>query len=86
MTLLGPNQREGQRPIGPIVAPQQQTIIGCWNVRTMAETTQTAQVAKEMAKYGIEVLTISKTRWKGIGLTTLQSGVKVVYVGDEEVR
>ena len=52
----------------------------------MAEITRTAQVAKAMAKHGIEVLGISETRWKGIGLTTLQSGVKVVYVGDEEVR
>ena len=69
-----------------VVAPQQQTSIGCWNVRTMAEATWTAQVAKGMAEYGIEVLGITETRWKGMGSTTLQSGVKVVYVGDEEVR
>ena len=77
MTLFGQNQWEAQRPIGPIVAPQQQTTIGCWNVRTMVEATRTTQVAKEMAEYGIEVLRISETRWKGMGSTTLQSGVKL---------
>ena len=61
LTLLGQNQQEAQRPMGPIVTPQQQTTIGCWNVRTMAESTRTAQVAKEMAEYGIEVLRISET-------------------------
>ena len=43
-------------------------------------------MTKEMAEYGIEVLGISETRCKGMGSTTLESGVKVVYVGDEEVR
>ena len=55
MMLLGQNQRKAQRPMDPIVALKQQTIIGCWNVRTTAEATWTAQVAKEMAEYGIEV-------------------------------
>ena len=53
VTLLGQNQREAQRPMGPKVATKQQTTIGCWNVRTMAEATRTAQVAKEMVEYGI---------------------------------
>ena len=52
MTLLSQNQREAQRLMSPIVAPKQQTTIGCWNVRTMAEATRTAQVAKEMARNG----------------------------------
>ena len=39
MTPLGPSQPEAKRSIGPIVAPKRQTIISCWNVRTMAETT-----------------------------------------------
>ena len=72
--------------MGLIVAPKQQTTIACWNVRTLAEATWTAQVAKEMAEYGIEVLGICDTRLKGMRSTTLQNGVKVVYVGDEGVR
>ena len=46
VTLLGQSQPEAQRPIGPIVAPMRQTIIGCWYVRTMAETTRAGQGAK----------------------------------------
>ena len=64
MTLLGQSQLEAQRMKGPIVASKRQMIIGSWNARTMAETTQAGQVAKEMKEYGIEVLTISETRWK----------------------
>ena len=52
----------------------------------MAETTLAGQVAKEMKEYGIEVLGISETRWKGTGTVTLQSGEKVVYVGNDEVQ
>ena len=86
MMLLGQSQPEAQRPIGPIVAPMRQTIIGCWNVRTMAETTWARQVAKEMKEYGIEVLGISETRWKGMGSVTLESREKVVYEGNDEVQ
>ena len=51
----------------------------------MAEATRTAQVAKEMADYGIETLGLSETRWRGMGsVTPLGSGEKVVYVGDDE--
>ncbi|XP_068739813.1 craniofacial development protein 2-like [Montipora capricornis] len=86
VTLLGQSRQEAQRPIGPIVAPKKQTTIGCWNVRTMAEATRTAQVAKEMAAYGVEILGLSETRWRGMGSVTLESGEKVVYVGDDGAR
>ena len=86
MTLLGQSQPEAQRPIGPIITPKPQTIISCWNVRTMAETTQAGQSAKVMKEYGIEVLEIFEARWKGMGSVTLQSGEKVVYVGNDEVK
>ena len=32
------------------------------------------------------MLGIGGARWKGIGLVILQSGEKVVYVGDDEVQ
>ena len=50
----------------------------------MADTTRAEQVAKEMKGYWIKVVGISETRWKGTGSVTLQSGEKVVYVGNEE--
>ena len=86
MRLLGQSQPEAQRPLGPIVTPKRQTIIGCWNVRTMVETTQAGQSAKVMKEYAIEVLEISQARWKGMGSVTLQSGEKVVYVRNDEVQ
>ena len=82
MTLLGQCQPEVQKPIG--VTPKRETIIGCWNVRTMTETTWAKQVAREMKEYGIEVLGVSETRWKGTGSVTLRSGVKVEYLGNDD--
>ena len=78
--LIGQSQWEAQRPIGPIVALKHQTIISCWNMRTMAEATQAWQVAKEMKEFGIEVpgIRLSEIRWKDIASVTLQSGEKVV--------
>ena len=76
--LIGQSRQEAQKPIGPIVAPKHRTIIGCWNMRTMAEATQAGQVAKEMKEFGIEVPGISETRWEDIRSVTLQSGEKVV--------
>ena len=52
----------------------------------MAETTRAGQSAKVMKEYGIEVLAISEAKWKGMGSVTLQSGEKVVYVGNDEVE
>ena len=52
----------------------------------MLETTRGGLLAKVMKEYGIEVLGISETRWKRIGSVTLQSGEKVVYVGNDEVQ
>ena len=52
----------------------------------MAETTRAGQLAKAMKEYGIEVLAISEAKWKGTGSVTLQSGEKVVYVGNDEVE
>ena len=48
--------------------------------------TQAGQSAKVMKEYGIEVLGMSEARWKGTGSVTLQSGEKVVYVGNDEVQ
>ena len=50
------------------------------------EMTQAGQSAKVMKEYGIEGLEISEARWKGMGSVTLQSGEKVVCVGNDEVQ
>ena len=76
MTLLGQSQPEAQATDDH----------GCWNVRTMAETTRAGQLAKAMKEYAIEVLGISETRWKGMGSVGLQSGEQVVYVKNYAVK
>lgn len=86
MTRLGQIQREAQRPTGILVSPKNSINIGCWNVRTMAEASRAAQVAKEMKEYNLEVLGISESRWTGVGSLILQSGATVVYVGDDEAH
>ena len=58
MTILSQSQPETQSPIGPPnSSPKRQTIIGCYNVRTMAETKRAGQVAKDMKGYWIKVVT-----------------------------
>ncbi len=37
--------------------------IGAWNVRTLYEAGRTALVAREMEKYGLEILGLSEVRW-----------------------
>ena len=43
-------------------------------------------MAKKLVEYGIEVLEIKESRWKGMGSVTLQSGGTVVHLGDDEVQ
>ena len=52
----------------------------------MADKTRAGQVVKEMKGYWIKVVGTSETRWKGTGSVTLQSGEKVVYVGNDEAH
>ena len=42
-------QKAGQRrPTESLLGPKEKLCVGAWNVRTMFETSKTAQVAKEM--------------------------------------
>ena len=51
MALLGQSRREAQRPIGPIVAPKRQTIIGCRKRKERNKAGwKSCEVAKAMAR------------------------------------
>ena len=39
-----------------LFSPKQPTRIACWNVRTMYQSGKSAQIAKEMDRYNIEIL------------------------------
>ena len=41
--------------------------VGTWNVRTLNRTGKLDNCKKEMARAGINILSISEVRWKGCG-------------------
>ena len=55
--------------------------IGNWNVRTMYVIGKSAQIAKEMQSY---ILEISECRWIESGKLKLTSGESVIYSGRED--
>ena len=62
-----------------LLGPKSTLRIGAWNVRTMYETSKTAQVVKEMDLYNLDMLGISECRWTGAGRKTTQQGSIILY-------
>ncbi|MEE4247058.1 MAG: endonuclease/exonuclease/phosphatase family protein [Kangiellaceae bacterium] len=83
MTQPGENPREAWLPM-TLLSTKAPSKLGTWNVRTMFEIGKTAQIAKEMRRYNIEVLGICESRWNGSGTTTLASGERIIYSGHSE--
>jgi len=48
-----------------LLGPKDKLCIGAWNVRTMYETSKTAQVTNEMQNYNLDILGISECRCLG---------------------
>ncbi|XP_059147249.1 craniofacial development protein 2-like [Physella acuta] len=67
-----------------LLTPKNKTRLGTWDIRTLYESSRSAQVAKEMRRYKLKVLGLSETRWNGSGQTRLVSGETVVYSGHED--
>ncbi|XP_059158094.1 craniofacial development protein 2-like [Physella acuta] len=67
-----------------LLTPKTKTRLGTWNIRTLYESSRSAQVAKEMRRYKLKVLGLSETRWNGSGQTRLVSGETVIYSGHED--
>ena len=84
MTTRGQSQMEAQRPTRSLATPKTTIAIGHWNVRTMLQTGKSAQIAREMDQYGLEILGISECRWNGAGKQKLASGHTIIYSGHEE--
>ena len=83
MTRVGESLLEASSPIY-LLSTKATTRIGTYNVRTMYEVGKTAQVAKEMERYHIELLGICECRWNGSGMVALKSGQKVIFSGHAE--
>ncbi|XP_013401097.1 uncharacterized protein LOC106166982 [Lingula anatina] len=60
--------------------------VGAWNVRTMFETSKTAQVINEMKRYRLDILGISECRWIGSGRLTTNDGSLILYSGHESTH
>ena len=82
MTQDGESRKEAILPT-TILSTRATIKIGTWNVQTMYQAGKTAQVAKEMKAYGLDVLGISEARWTGSGHLTLDSGLRLLYSGHE---
>ena len=80
--------REGARSLTKSLAnPKTKVKVGCWNVRTMYSLGKTAQITREMARYGIGILGIGEGRWLGFGRLKTQTGETIIYSGrDDDVQ
>ncbi len=53
--------------------------IATWNIRTMHEAGRTAQVAREMQRYRLDILGLAEVRWINVGRITLATGETLLY-------
>ena len=89
MTTMGQTLREAQRPTNSIITPKDTLVMGHWNVRSLYRGGATAQVAREMEGYKLDILGISECRWTGAGRQRITSRQTVMAGADpisEEVR
>ncbi|XP_060069976.1 craniofacial development protein 2-like [Ylistrum balloti] len=86
MTMMGESLPETPRPTRSLASPKITFTIGHWNVRTMYRGRATAQIAREMEGYHLDVLGISECRWTGAGRMKLATGQTLVYSGEEELH
>ena len=82
--MTAPSQTPTRKARGPnksFLRPKRKITVGAWNVRTLYETSKSAQVTKEMKKYDMDILGISECRWTGSGKMRLNSGHTILYSG-----
>ena len=65
MTLPDQSQTEVLRLTTSFTKPKVNVNIGCWNMRTLYSIGKSAQLARELYKYKIDVMGISEYRWRG---------------------
>lgn len=77
-------KQTGRTKIMTNINARQRTRIGCWNVRTLLETSLIAQTNREMNNYNIKILGLSEIRWPGSGEHTLPNGDLLIFSGKPE--
>ena len=86
MTTMGQSQQEAHRPTRSLVTPKITLNIGHWNVRSMYRSGTTAQIAREMENYQLDILGISECRWTGANKVKLATGQTLLYSGDAQLH
>ena len=69
-----------------LIEPKAKIRMGAWNVRTMYDTSKTAQVIREMKRYGLDILGISECRWNGSGRRVTNDGSVILYSGHRDAH
>ena len=83
MTVREQSRKVVQGLMNRILSAKTLTKIGTWNVRTMYQSGNLAQVSREADNYGLKILGISEMRWTGSGRMT-SNGRTVLYSGQTE--
>lgn len=86
MTTPDEIRREVRSVKEGLLGPKTKIRIGTWNVRTMWETTKTAQVLSEMKRYHLDILGISESHWIGSGRQVLHEGSVILHSGHENTH
>ena len=84
MTLPDQSQMEVWILTMSLTKPNVNVSIGCWNVRTLYSMGKSAQLAREMDKYKIDVIGISECRWMGQGKVKLNTRESLIFSGRED--
>lgn len=84
MTGSGQTREEAANMTTAFLSAKTHLQIGCWNVRTMFDTSRTEQVAREMRLYGLDILGISECRWTGFGTSRTRVGETILYSGRDD--
>ena len=84
MTKAGQIQQEALRPTKPLLHPKGITKIGNRNVRTLYQSGNIAQAAREITRRGISIMGISDTHCIGQGKLKLSEGETIIYSGRED--
>ena len=75
--------QEGRRATDSLLGRNTKITIGTWNVRTLNEASKLAQVIREMKRYRLDILVVSKCRWTGSRRQMTHDGSTILYSGHE---
>ena len=71
--------QDGRYATNSLLGPKTKIRVGTWNVRTMNKASKLAQVIREMKRYRLDILEVSKCRWTGSGRQVTHDGSNILY-------